>query len=52
MPFRRLLKLRHDRTDLGFLGASVAEEGMGREQNWTLRVESPSSTEEFRNHLA
>jgi hypothetical protein len=52
MPSRRLLKLRHDRTDLGFLGASVAEEGIGREQNWTLRVESPSSTEEFRDHLA
>jgi hypothetical protein len=52
MPDRRLLRLRHDRTDLGFLSASVAEEGMGREPNWMLRVESPSSTEEFSVHLA
>jgi hypothetical protein len=52
MPTRRLLKLRHDRTDLGFLSASVVEEEMGREPYWMLRVESPSNTEEFRNHLA
>lgn len=52
MPTRRLLKIRHDRIDLGFLSASVAEEEMGREPYWMLRVESPSSTEEFRDHLA
>ena len=51
MPTRRLLKIRHDRTDLGFLSASVLEEEMGREPYWSLRVESPSSTEEFRDHL-
>jgi hypothetical protein len=52
MPSRRLLRLRHDRTDLGFLSASVAEEEAGREPYWSLRVESPSSTEAFRDHLA
>ena len=51
MPNRRLLKLKHDRTDLGFLSASVAMEEMGREPYWMLRVEAPSSTEEFRGHL-
>ncbi len=51
MPTRRLLKIRHDRTDLGFLGACVLEDEVGREPHWMLRVESPSSTEEFRDHL-
>ena len=35
---------------MGFLSASVAEDG-GRDPYWSLRVESPSSAEEFRNHL-
>jgi len=48
---RRLLRLKHDRTDMGFLSALISEEEMGREPFWTLRVESPSSTEEFRIHL-
>lgn len=51
MPYRRLLRLRHERTDLGFLSASVAQEDAGREPFWTLRVEAPSSAEEFRDHL-
>ena len=50
MP-RRLLKLKHERTDLGFLSASLSEDG-GRDTNWMLRVESPSSFEEFHDHLA
>jgi hypothetical protein len=52
MLSRRLLKLKHDRTDMGFLNASLAEEEMGREPYWTLRVESPASAEEFRVHLS
>ena len=50
MQLRRLLKLKHDRTDLGFLSASLIEDE-GRERYWSLRVESPSSAEEFRDHL-
>lgn len=50
MLSRRLLRLRHDRTDLGFLSASLAEDG-GRDPYWSLRVEAPSSAEEFRDHL-
>ena len=51
MPPRRLLKLKHERTDLGFLGASLSEDG-GRDASWMLRVESPSSFEAFHDHLA
>ena len=52
MLSRRLLRLRHDRTDMGFLSASLAEEEMGREPYWSLRVESPASADEFRDHLS
>jgi hypothetical protein len=51
MLTKRLLRLKHDRTDVGFLSASVAEEEMGREPFWTLHISSPASTEEFRVHL-
>lgn len=51
MAPRRLLKLKHERTDLGFLGASLSEDG-ARGTSWTLHVESPSSFEEFHDHLA
>jgi hypothetical protein len=50
MPPRRLLKLKHERTDLGFLSASLSEDG-GRDASWILRVESPSSFEAFHDHL-
>jgi hypothetical protein len=36
--------------DVGFLSASVAEDA-DEAPYWSLRVESPSSTEEFRGHL-
>ncbi len=52
MQSKRLLRLKHDRVDVGFLSASVSEEEMGREPYWSLRVESPASTEEFRVHLS
>jgi hypothetical protein len=51
MLSRRLLKLKHDRSEMGFLSAFVSEEEMGHEPYWTLRVESPASNEEFRIHL-
>ena len=51
MAPRRLLKLKHERTDLGFLSASLSEDG-GRDASWMLRVESPSSFEAFHDHLA
>jgi hypothetical protein len=50
MLSKRLLRLRYERTDMGFLSASVAEDG-GRDPFWSLRVEAPSSAEEFREHL-
>ena len=46
-----MLRLKHDRIDVGFRSAAVNEEEAGREPYWTLRVESPASTEEFRTHL-
>ncbi len=51
MLSKRLLKLKHDRSEMGFLTASISEEEMGREPYWTLRVTSPASTDEFRIHL-
>jgi hypothetical protein len=51
MPRSKLLKLKHDRREVGFLSALVTEEDTGCLDCWSLRVESPSSTEEFRVHL-
>ena len=51
MPARRLLKLRHDRAEIGFLSARIDEEEAGREPFWHLRIEAPASTEDFRDHL-
>jgi hypothetical protein len=52
LAHQRLLRLKYDRVDMGFLRASLYQEEMGREPHWTLRVESPASTEAFRMHLA
>jgi hypothetical protein len=52
MASRRLLRLKHERTALGFLGASLSEDGVGGEASWMLRVESPASTDAFRRHLS
>ena len=35
---------------MGFLTASVVEDGV-RDPYWNLRVEAPSSSQEFREHL-
>jgi hypothetical protein len=52
MPARRLLKIRHDREEIGFLSARIDVEEAGREPFWHLRVEAPGNTEDFRDHLS
>jgi hypothetical protein len=51
MASRRLLKLKHDRVEVGFLSASVNEDEGAHDAYWMMRVESPASTAEFRAHL-
>jgi hypothetical protein len=52
VPVKGLLKLQHERRDIGFLSARLTREENVREPSWTLRVESPSDLEEFRVHLS
>ena len=47
----RLLKIKHDHRDIGFLSARV-ERDEGQQTSWCLRVESPEDLDEFRGHLA
>jgi len=47
----RLLKIKHDHRDIGFLSARVVRD-RGYQAAWCLRVESPADLEEFRGHLA
>jgi len=46
----RLLKIKHDHRDIGFLSARVVED-KGYQAAWCLRVESPTDVDEFRSHL-
>jgi len=46
----RLLKIRHDRRDIGFLSARVVRDA-GYAAAWCLRVVSPADLDEFRYHL-
>ena len=46
----RLLKIKHDHRDIGFLSASVVRDE-GYQAAWCLRVESPADLDEFRVHL-
>ncbi len=46
----RLLKIKHDHRDIGFLSARVVTDE-GCKGAWCLRVESPADLEEFRRHL-
>jgi hypothetical protein len=50
MASKRLLRLKYGRTEVGFLSACVAEDA-AEVPFWSLRVESPSSTDDFRGHL-
>jgi hypothetical protein len=47
----RLLKIKHDHRDIGFLSARVVMDE-GYSAAWMLRVESPGDIDEFRTHLA
>ena len=47
MLSKRLLRLKHDRRDLGFFSARVMKED-GAIASWLLRVESPADLDEFR----
>jgi hypothetical protein len=47
----RLLKIKHDHRDIGFLAARVVKDDL-YEPAWCLRVESPADVDEFRRHLA
>ena len=51
MLAKSLLRLQHERRDIGFLGARVTEEESSRNPSWALRIESPANAEEFRDHL-
>jgi len=46
----RLLKIKHDHRDIGFLSASFVRDE-GSQGSWGLRVESPADLDEFRRHL-
>jgi len=47
----RLLKIKHEHRDLGFLSARLVTD-TGYQVGWCLRVESPADLDEFRGHLA
>jgi len=47
----RLLKIKHDHRDIGFLSARVVTDEV-YQAAWCLRVESPGDLDEFRGHLA
>jgi len=51
MKTQRLLKLKHERRDLGFLRARLLREDAQR-SDWNLLIESPADLEEFREHLS
>ncbi len=51
MTTHRLLRLRHDRENVGFLSASLMVEDPMTNRHWLLRLESPSTLELFRDCL-
>lgn len=50
MTTKRLLKLKHERRELGFMSAAVMRDDS--DLSWLLHVESPADLSEFRRHLA
>ena len=50
MTTQRLLRIKHDRRDLGFFSARVVREDSGQ-SSWRLCVECPADMDEFRGHL-
>jgi len=51
MTTHRLLRLQHDRENVGFLSASLMVEDPTANRHWLLRLESPSTLELFRDFL-
>ena len=51
MSTGRLLKIKHDHREIGFMSARVVKDE-SCEAAWCLRVESPADLDEFRGHLA
>jgi hypothetical protein len=51
MTTHRLLRLRHDRENVGFLSASLLVEDPTANRHWLLRLESPSTLDLFRSFL-
>jgi hypothetical protein len=47
----RLLRLRHDRENVGFLSASLLVDDPSANRHWLLRLESPSTLDLFRSFL-
>ncbi len=47
---RRLLKLKHEREDVGFVTARITQ-SFDSDGGWTLHVESPGDPESFHYHL-
>ena len=50
VTMQRLVKIKHDRRDLGFFSAQVVRDDPSQ-SSWCLRVESPADLDEFRSHL-
>jgi hypothetical protein len=48
IPQARLLKLRHDHRELGFLNARICADSASC---WILRVEAPQDVQEYLDHL-
>ena len=44
----RLLKMRHDHHELGFVNARICSDAAS---SWTLRVEAPQDVDEYLDHL-
>jgi hypothetical protein len=51
MTTHKLLRLRHDRENVGFLSASLMVEDPTANRHWLLRLESPSTLDLFRSFL-
>jgi hypothetical protein len=51
MTTHRLLRLRHDREQVGFLSASLLVDDPSANRHWLLRLESPSTLDLFRSFL-
>ena len=50
-PIGRLLKIKHEHREIGFLSARLVNE-FSCPGAWCLRVESPENLDEFQQHLS